>query len=320
MDWNRPLSEGVHFNFAAIKPTKKYNAETARINITGSRRYAVNQYLWSCTMKVFISWSGGLSHDLGKVLSDWLPSVIQRIQPFFTPSDIEKGVRWHQDVSEELEAASFGVFCLTSENLTKPWIMFEAGALSKHSAQARVCPLLFDVDNAELEGPLKHFQATSFSEQGVRELIGTMNASLKSDRLREDILDRAFDKWWPQLDTSIRKIKERHAEAEKAPAATRTERDLLEDILELSRIAVDTRTDTTVGVHVGNALRVALMRVADLLRDTNDNADRAKIRMFAADMLGPILNIASHIKFDPIINTVYREQLYRVENALRGGV
>ncbi|TQV89535.1 hypothetical protein [Aliikangiella coralliicola] len=53
-------------------------------------------------MKVFISWSGELSKELGEVFRDWLPSVIQSVKPFFTPNDIEKDSRWSKDIAQEL--------------------------------------------------------------------------------------------------------------------------------------------------------------------------------------------------------------------------
>ena len=43
-------------------------------------------------MKVFISWSGITSEKIGEALIDWLPKVIQRVKPYFTPEDLEKGV------------------------------------------------------------------------------------------------------------------------------------------------------------------------------------------------------------------------------------
>ena len=87
-------------------------------------------------MRVFISWSGDTSKRLAEALRDWLPGVLQAVKPYFTPNDIEKGTRWSGEIAGELEKASFGLFCLTRDNINSPWMMFEAGALSKHVDKA----------------------------------------------------------------------------------------------------------------------------------------------------------------------------------------
>jgi hypothetical protein len=83
-------------------------------------------------MKLFISWSGQLSHQIAKELKEWFPLVINQLEPFVSSESIKKGDRWMIDIYSELEHSNFGVICLTKENLTEPWIMFEAGALSKN--------------------------------------------------------------------------------------------------------------------------------------------------------------------------------------------
>ena len=45
-------------------------------------------------MKVFISWSGKTSFEVAKVLKEWIPCVIQDIEPYFSSDDIDKGARW----------------------------------------------------------------------------------------------------------------------------------------------------------------------------------------------------------------------------------
>lgn len=101
-------------------------------------------------MKVFISWSGDLSHKVAVILRDWLPSVIQSLESYVSSEDIDKGARWSTDISKELEDSSFGILCITRENLDPPWLNFEAGALSKSVDRSRVSPFLFGVKRSDI--------------------------------------------------------------------------------------------------------------------------------------------------------------------------
>ena len=186
-------------------------------------------------MKVFISWSGPLSKKLGEAFRKWLPAVLQTVQPYFTPDDIEKGNRWASEIANELEGSAVGILCLTKENLEKPWIMFEAGALAKHLDKARVCPILFGVEPTDLTGPLVQFQATPFTKDEVKKLITTINNQNAEQRLDADVLDPVFEMWWPRLEEQVGKILAKATDA--SGASVRKDRDLLEEILELSRLA-----------------------------------------------------------------------------------
>lgn len=83
-------------------------------------------------MKVFVSWSGDLSKNVATELKKWLPCIIQSLEVFFSPEDIEKGDNWDSKISNELSKCNYGIVCLTSENTSAPWINFEAGELQKH--------------------------------------------------------------------------------------------------------------------------------------------------------------------------------------------
>src|SRR5205809_1046878 len=105
------------------------------------------------TYNVFISWSGERSEGVAKALYDWLPMVLQTAKPWISKEDIETGSRGLEQLGKALEAMSVGVICLTPENVEKPWIHFEAGALSKTMGdKTRVCPYLFGGLRAEQVG------------------------------------------------------------------------------------------------------------------------------------------------------------------------
>ena len=184
-------------------------------------------------MKVFISWSGNNSKKLGETLRDWLPSVLQVVKPYFTPSDTEKGTRWNSEIAKELESSEVGILCVTRDNLHSDWVMFEAGALSKSLDKAHVCPVLFGIHNTDLAGPLKQFQTTEFDKEDFKKLVSVINNKLGENKLPAKVLDSVFEKWWPELKTKIDKILKKLGQDDTEPI--RTERGLLEEILELGR-------------------------------------------------------------------------------------
>ena len=82
-------------------------------------------------MKVFISWSGTRSKTVAQTLHTWLKDVMPSLEPSASWEDIDKGKPWSIQLARYLEAIHVGVVCLTPENLTEPWLLFEAGAISK---------------------------------------------------------------------------------------------------------------------------------------------------------------------------------------------
>ena len=185
-------------------------------------------------MKVFISWSGKTSGELAKILRDWLPSVIQAVKPYYSPDDITKGTRGNSINAKELEEAGVGLLCLTRENLEAPWIMFEAGALSKKLEKSRVCPILFGgLETTDLKGPLVQFQAAKFNKEEIRKMLTMANKELGDDALESKVLGSVFEKWWPELEQKVQALLEK---TPKPPSkGIRKDRELLEEILTLTR-------------------------------------------------------------------------------------
>lgn len=158
-------------------------------------------------MKIFISWSGKLSHEVALLLETWLPSAIQAIQPFLSSEHIKKGTRWFVDVSSELEGTNFGILCLTHKNLTEPWILFEAGALAKSVGGSHVVPFLIDLSPSDLVGtPLGQFQATAVNKDDIQKLLKTINSLLDQRHLDDIQLKRSFNRWWPEFETKFQHI------------------------------------------------------------------------------------------------------------------
>lgn len=54
-------------------------------------------------MKVFLSWSGQRSNLVAHALRHWLPAVLQATRPYYSPDDIDKGMRWSAEVANELQ-------------------------------------------------------------------------------------------------------------------------------------------------------------------------------------------------------------------------
>ena len=189
-------------------------------------------------MKVFISWSGNLSKKVALIFRDWLPTVIQAIDPFVSSEDIEKGARWNTDIAQELKEASFGLICVTKDNLNSQWLNFEAGALSKSIDNSYVAPLLFDVKPSDLtSSPISQFQATSFSKEDMKRLIETLNKAT-GNSLNAARLDKAFELCYPDLEKSIAELQTDYFEdgtEDGVETVSHYDPNILEEILETSR-------------------------------------------------------------------------------------
>ena len=161
-------------------------------------------------MKIFISWSKDYSKSYASAFRDWLPNVIQSAEPFISSQDIALGQRGIEEIETRLSTISFGVLFVSSENHREPWLLYEAGALSRtiDQSETRVIPILIDVDRAQLSGsPLSHFQnAHSASKETFKKLCEEIN-SATTEPLTAERLEKTFEKWWPDLEADFEKIK-----------------------------------------------------------------------------------------------------------------
>lgn len=179
-------------------------------------------------MDVFLSWSGERSRYLAECFKEWLPNVLQFVEPYFSQQDIRLGDRWSNNIEENLNVQDFGLVFITPENIDSTWVNFEAGALSKN-LKSRLIPMLWDARLTLLdEGPLKQFQsAKEFDEENIHELIIELNNNESEDRkLTSERASKSFDKWWPDLEEKLAKVPELNEDIEKP-----TEEELLESLI-----------------------------------------------------------------------------------------
>jgi len=184
-------------------------------------------------MKIFLSWSGDLSKALAEALKDWIESVIQAAEVFYSPHDIGKGSRWNNNISQELENTAIGLIILTEDNLESSWIMFEAGALSKNVESSKVVPVLFNVHQSQIVGPLTQFQTATFSKEEIYRTITMINEVSSDKPLSSTKLRNQFELLWPKFNARVDEILKVIPPTKKAHK--RTLEDMLEEMLSLSR-------------------------------------------------------------------------------------
>jgi len=162
-------------------------------------------------MNVLICWSGQLSQRIAEELRAWLPRVIPAIEVFFSPEDIHPGKRWAEKLAAVLEESQFGLLCLTEENVDRPWISFEAGALSKHFLSANICPVIFSRNILELrDHPLAQFQSVHFHKSEIQKLTFEINKAYGKQGRKDDELEKVFVDLWPELKECVTRVLDFH--------------------------------------------------------------------------------------------------------------
>jgi len=184
-------------------------------------------------MKIFISWSGKRSQIIAEGLNNWLPQVIQSIEIFYS-SQIEKGTRGGAEINASLEGTSFGIICLTPDNLDSTWIHYEAGALAKiNDSNTRVWTLLIGLNPSDVEQPLAQFQHTLAQKADIYKMLRSINQHLEKP-LSETALEKTFERWWSDFEDKI-KESEKLTNENQITENIRKDREVLDEILDILR-------------------------------------------------------------------------------------
>jgi len=184
------------------------------------------------TYNVFIGWSGEQSHAVATFLRTWIAQVVQSARPWMSDTDIPKGSGWLDEVLKVLADVKVGITCLTSENLKHPWILFEAGAISKAIERTRVCTLLIgEIKPQDVAPPLGMFQATKAQRDDILKLVRTINDAVSEEPVTEKNLDAVFGAMWPEFEEMLRTL----PAPEGTAPAKRSLEDMVSEILEIVR-------------------------------------------------------------------------------------
>lgn len=181
-------------------------------------------------MKVFVSWSGDPSKAVASALKNWLRYVFPRLEVWMSEQDIQAGTKWGIELGKALGECKLGIICLTPESLHSRWLAFEAGALSAAIDGSRVIPYRFQLRSSDISPPLSQFQDVGADEEGTYRLVQSINDAFGKEWYREEEEVRtAFQTWWPKLKQALEKVQSIK------PSQVRSDRDLLEEILDLAR-------------------------------------------------------------------------------------
>lgn len=179
-------------------------------------------------MKVFIGWSGSVSHFVGKTLQWWLPMVDPGLDPWISSVDIAKGTAWRNELDGALvdSDTQAGIFCVTPDNASTVWMYWEAGYL--FGRQKKVCPYAFGFENAsELGEPWASLQVTVHGRDDTKKLLH-MLCDLHSGK--RESLEYVFEKSWDEFKEKLKK-----APAIESKSTPRPREDKMSEILERLR-------------------------------------------------------------------------------------
>lgn len=94
---------------------------------------------------------------------------------------------------------------VTKTNYKAPWIIYEAGALSK-TVQSRVIPILCNMNILDIANtPLSQFNCALATKHEFWAVIAAINAKCQRP-IEEFRLQKTFEKWWPDFEKEYKEI------------------------------------------------------------------------------------------------------------------
>lgn len=103
-----------------------------------------------------------------------------------------------------LDGSSVGIAVVTPSSSERPWINFEAGAIARaiEPSGGIVAPLLINMRESNLNGPMKTLQVTQFEKDDFFPLLQAINVRVRSSLTENELRDE-FELKWPRLVSDV---------------------------------------------------------------------------------------------------------------------
>lgn len=185
-------------------------------------------------LRVFVSWSTEPSREIAEAFQILLRKCVQSAEGWVSSRDIRPFSVWSQELDDQLAELVLGVLVITQDNLTAPWMLYEAGALANRATGGigGITCLLVDVRPTNVPQPLGRFQNVPVSREGVFELLLRIGELAPYPVVADDLstmLEAHWAAFAAAVDAARPKIGKPAADGE------RSERAVLEEILTLVR-------------------------------------------------------------------------------------
>lgn len=158
-------------------------------------------------MNVFLSFSGDYAKRHAVKFKNFLENTLQTSEGLIS-SEIKGGDYWFPEILDNLNKAKFGIAFLTRSNQSSPWVNFEVGYI--RGKEGRKCTgILLDFDTSELIDPIKQINHKKLNKEDIKNLIQDIN-DLSETPIKNDVLNKAFDRNWIEYENSFKKIVDEH--------------------------------------------------------------------------------------------------------------
>lgn len=153
---------------------------------------------------VFLCWSKARSREIAHAWESLLPTLVDVRAVMST--EFTKGRDWWTALRQTLGAARTGVVFLTPENVSSPWLHYEAGALATAMGErdGTLFTYVVGFDSGTLTGPLASYQSTVATREDTFRLIRDLCAATG----RPAPSAEQFDAWWLKLAAKLDDVRE----------------------------------------------------------------------------------------------------------------